>query len=142
MLQSQGSLERRWGVGGEVKAERNALFLCFCLVCGNCPSSASAECSHYALRGALAQRPLLCVTVSVCVSDCVRVHLSFAFNSRWHRELARSLAWAPADASPPLSPIETGRHNGAKCRERNASGTGRKGGTDRDRARGWRRSTR
>lgn len=95
MFQSQGSLERRWRVGGEVKAERNALFLCVCLVCGNRPSSVPAECSHYALRGALAQRPLLCVTVSVCVSGCVRVHPSFNFNSRWHRELARSLAWAP-----------------------------------------------
>lgn len=138
MLQSQGSLERRWGVGGEVKAERNVLFLCVCLVCGNCPSQASAECPHYAPRGAFAQRPLLCATVSVCVSDCVHVHLSFGFNLRCHR----ALAWAPADASPPLSPIETGRHNGAKRRGRNVSGNGRKAGTDRERARGWRRSTR
>lgn len=33
-----GLLERRWGVGGEVKAERNVLSLLLCLVCGNCPS--------------------------------------------------------------------------------------------------------
>lgn len=142
MLQCQGSLERRWGVGGEVEAERTVLFLCVCLVCGNCPSYGSAECPHYALRGAFAQRPLLCVTVSVCVSDCVRVHLSFNFNLRWHRELVQALAWAPTDASPPLSSIETGRHNRAKRQDRNFSGNERKGGTDRDRARGWRRSTR
>lgn len=122
MFQSQGSPERRWRVGGEVKAERNALFLCVCLVCGNRPSSVSAECSHYAPRGASAQRPLLCVTVSVCVSDCVRAHPSFSFNSRWHLRTGALTGVGPlADASPPLSPIETRRHNGAKRSERGMS---------------------
>lgn len=87
---------------------------------------------------------LCCVSLCPFVSpDCVRVHPSFNFNS-WlaPRTCALTGVGPLADASPPLSPIETGRHNGAKRRERNVSGTGRKGGTDRDRARGWRRSTR
>lgn len=116
-----------------MKTERNALFLCVCLVCGNRPSYASAECPHYAPRGACTQRPPLCVTVSVCVSDRVCVHLSSDLSLRWRRELACALVWATTDASPLLSLIERGRQNGAKRQERNVSGNGRKRGTDRER---------
>lgn len=51
---------------------------------------------------------LCCVSLClVCVSDCVRAHPSFGFNSRWHlRTRALTRVGPLADASPPLSPIE------------------------------------
>lgn len=60
-------------------------------------------------------------------------------------ELARSLAWAPWLTHLRRyrrSKNATSQWTRSGPRERNVSGTGRKGGTDRDRARGWRRSTR
>lgn len=45
-----GLLERWWGVGGEVKTERNALSLPVpVLSVGTVPAMVTAECCHYAL---------------------------------------------------------------------------------------------
>lgn len=73
MLQTKsGLLEKRWGVGGEVKTERNGLSLSLpVLSVGTVPTMVTAECCHYALWGAFTQRLLLCVTVLMCVCVCV-----------------------------------------------------------------------
>lgn len=43
-----GLLERRWGVGGEVKTERNGLSLSVSVSSvGTVPAMVSAECRHY-----------------------------------------------------------------------------------------------
>ncbi len=45
-----GLLEKRWGVGGEVKTERNGLSLSVSVLSvGTVPALVTAECCHYAL---------------------------------------------------------------------------------------------
>lgn len=60
---------------------------------------------------------LRCVSLCPFVSPTAYVCYSSNLNLRWHGELACALVWAPADASPLLSPIETGRQNGAPREE-------------------------
>lgn len=124
-----GLLERRWGVGGEVKTERNALSLFLSVLSvGTVPTLVAAECCHYVLWRAFTQRPTLCVTAFIRVCVCVKCPLSSAtFNLQRHFKLVcafvpRVCVWALTDASLLLSRIKNQRHIGVKRWERNSSG--------------------
>lgn len=89
MIQTRsGLLRRRWGVGGEVKTERNALSLSLSVLSvGTVQALVTAECCHYVLLGACTQRPLLCVSafMYVCARDCVYAEwLRATLNLQWH----------------------------------------------------------
>lgn len=141
-------LKKRWGVGWEVKTERNALFSCsVCLVCGNYPNHGGCRMLSLCLVSSVHSKatPVCsCVRSSVCACAV----LSATFNLHWYFQLVCIqhlcvCVWALTDSSLLLSLIKNQRHNVVKLWERIQVGMEeRKSGTDRSRARGRRRSTR
>lgn len=79
-----GLLERRWGVGGEVKTERKMLFLSVsaCLVCGNCPGYGHCRMLSLCLRVQHSLKGHCCVSLCSCV--CVRHFLTCIGALTWY----------------------------------------------------------